>query len=40
MAYWADALGFLEVDRGDDFAVLSAGEHASPPCVALLWVVY
>lgn len=25
VAYWADALGFLEVDRGDDFAVLSAG---------------
>lgn len=27
VAYWADVLGFLEVDRGDDFAVMSAGER-------------
>lgn len=26
VAYWADVLGFLEVDRGDEFAVMSAGE--------------
>ena len=25
LAWWCDGLGLLEVDRGDDFAVLSAG---------------
>jgi catechol 2,3-dioxygenase-like lactoylglutathione lyase family enzyme len=32
-AFWADTLGFLEVDKGDDFAVFSAG---GPCCLARL----
>lgn len=39
VAYWADALGFLEVDRGDDFAVMSAGERCCSVVVSgIRWV--